>query len=115
MKEQAQGTERRRKDRMPVDLPGTLYMTGGRNISARLVNVGGNGVLVRLQDFEHAVEENERVLVEHPGYRGDMPHPDEPSAKTPGVVVRVEVDFSESGITRHVAIHFDGGPAPELD
>ncbi len=108
-------TDRRHRKRIPVSLPGTLYMSRGRVIPIRLVNVGGNGALMSLEDFEHGVDEHERVVLEHPGFRGPTPHRNEPMARTTGVIVRVEVDFDENGITRHVAVYFDGGPAPDLD
>lgn len=36
------------------------------------------------------------------------------TARTPGAVVRVDLEFSgQSGVSRHLAVYFDGGAMPE--
>lgn len=103
--------ERRRGDRHAVDLPGELFLSHGRRLPVRIVNLGTLGALVTVFDLEETVLEGERVVLGHPvlGEDGSLGA----SARTPGSVVRVELDFAESGVSRHLAVYFDGGAAPD--
>ena len=91
-------------------MPGELFLSEGRTIPVRIVNLGTLGALVAIQDLEEAVLEGERVVLDHPlleteeqGRRG----------RTAGAVVRVDLDFSDAGVARHLAVYFDGGSAPD--
>lgn len=106
------GSERRQSDRHPVDLPGELHLSDGRCVPVRIKNVGELGALVQIRDLEEAVLEGERAVLVHPvAVEGDV-RPDE-IVRTACAVVRVELDFQERGITRELAVFFDGGIPPE--
>ena len=118
------GQERRRAGRHDVDLRGELYLSAGRCIPVRIVNLGQLGALIQIADLEEAVLEGERVVLGHPLLRepeppavddGETGEPviAEETGRTPGSVVRVDLEFSSSGVSRHLAIYFDGGAAPE--
>ena len=101
--------ERRRAERHPVDLPGTLFLAEGRRVPVRIADLGELGALLTLADLEDPVLEGERALLEHPhvddgGARG--------TKRTSGRVVRVELDFEPGGVVRRIALFFDGGGAP---
>lgn len=110
--------ERRRAGRHAVDLRGELYLSESRCIPVRIVNLGQLGALIQIADLEDAVLEGERVVLQHPilgepdGSEG-APEVGEDSARTPGAVVRVDLEFSSTGVSRHLAIYFDGGAAPD--
>ncbi len=60
--------------------------------------------------------EGERALLEHPALKDVSREPSQRlqgSCRTAGSVVRVELDFLETGILRQLAIYFDGGSAPD--
>ena len=108
--------ERRRAGRHDVDLRGELFLSAGRCIPVRIVNLGQLGALIQIADLEEAVLEGERVALGHPL----LTDPEEEglvaaeeTARTPGSVVRVDLEFSSSGVSRHLAIYFDGGAPPE--
>lgn len=104
--------ERRRSERTPVDIPGTLYLSDGRTVRVRIQNVGELGALVQITDLEEPVLEGERAVLQHPVtvegvvHHGEMVH-------TACAVVRVELDFEEQGICRELAVYFDGGAKPD--
>jgi hypothetical protein len=50
-------------------------------------------------------------MLEHPVLEDGEPAGE--TARTVGAVLRVELEFSEGGISRHLAVYFDGGPPPE--
>ena len=102
------GPERRREVRHPVDLPGVLHLAGGRTVEVRIQNLGRMGALVRVPDLEQPVREGDRAVLEHPLI-------DDRSQQRASrcAVVRVELDFEEEGVTRALAVYFDGGAAPE--
>ena len=109
--------ERRRAGRHDVDLRGELFLSEGRCIPVRIVNLGQLGALIQIADLEEAVLEGERVVLGHrvlgePAEAAGPPVADE-TARTPGSVVRVDLEFSSSGVSRHLAIYFDGGAPPE--
>ena len=101
-------SERRRADRHPVNYAGTLYLVGGVAVAVRIKNLGQMGALVQVSDLEHTVTEGDRVVLDHP-LLGDAAA----RRKTPGSVVRVELDFEGEVVNRELAVYFDGGPAPE--
>ena len=107
------GSERRRADRRPVDIGGTLFLTEGRVVPVRIKDMGQLGIMCQLSDLEEAVLEGERAVVEHPVYEEDRA-PDENTrrVRSAGVVVRVELEFDADGIVRQLAIFFDGGAPP---
>jgi hypothetical protein len=103
--------ERRKADRHTVDMPGELFLSRGRCIPVRIVNLGALGALIQVSDLEVAVLEGERVVLGHPAV-GDESAPDE-TTRSAGSVVRVDLEFAETGVSRHVAVFFDGGAPPE--
>ena len=104
--------ERRRSERHPVDIPGTLYLSDGRAVPVRIQNLGELGALVQITDLEEPVLEGERAVLQHPVTVEGVVHHGE-MAQTAGSVVRVELDFEERGICRELAVYFDGGIKPE--
>ena len=111
-------SERRRADRHDVDLRGELFLSEGRCIPVRIVNLGQLGALIQIADLEEAVLEGERVVLHHavlgePEEADEAPPVGSDTARTPGSVVRVDLVFSSSGVSRHLAIYFDGGAPPE--
>ncbi len=104
--------ERRRSDRHPVDLPGELFLSQGRTVPVRIKNVGELGALLQIQDLEEAVLEGERAVLDHPIAVDGVVQPED-RARTACKVVRVELDFEEEGISRELAVFFDGGIAPQ--
>lgn len=103
--------ERRRAPRYALDVPAELFLSGGRRISVRIVNIGQKGALVQIADLEVAVLEGERAMLEHPLLDAEG-HAAAETAKTAGAVVRVELDFADAGVSRHMAMFFDGGAGP---
>ena len=101
--------ERRRAERHPMDAPGTLFLSEGRRVDVRIADLGQLGALLSLSDLEDPVLEGERALLEYPGQDGQA---DGQVRRTPGRVVRVELDFEPEGVVRRVALFFDGGGAP---
>lgn len=108
--------ERRRADRLPVDLPGELFLSRGRCVSVRIRNMGGMGALVQIADLETSVTEGERAVLEHPVV-GTDPTPENLAladrTRSACAVVRVELDFEVEGVKRELAVFFDGGAPPE--
>jgi hypothetical protein len=102
--------ERRRAQRIPTKVPAQLRLSAGRVVDVVISNVGETGALVSLRDLEVEVHEGERALLEHPlivnGVATSKP------MRTAAAVVRVDLDLEPGAIVRHVALHFDGGPAP---
>ena len=103
--------ERRKAGRQPVDLPGELYLSRGRCIPVRIVNLGGLGALIQVTDLEVAILEGERVVLGHP--TEIAPPSADATTRSPGAVVRVDLEFADAGVSRHVAVFFDGGAPPE--
>ncbi len=103
--------ERRRAERIPVQIPARLFLAGGREVVCTIRNVGELGVLLSIADLETDVKEGERALLEHP--RLVDGHPKRQTVRTSGAVVRVELDMEKTGVLRHVALYFDGGPSPD--
>lgn len=98
--------DRRRFERIPLHRPGRLHLPGGTCMEVTVENVGPNGVLLATLDLEHTVDLRERVIVELP----DEPLPG--GRVRVGGVVRVDLEMTDEGIARQVAICFDGGPRP---
>lgn len=111
--------ERRREERRPIDLPGELFLSHGRCIPVRIVNLGRLGALISVADLEEAVLEGERVVLGHPVLQEDGSLQEEGGeggsdvTRTPASVVRVELEFSDDGVARHLAVYFDGGATPD--
>jgi hypothetical protein len=103
-------SERRRAERHPVDYPGRLFLSANRVVGVRILNLGELGALVAASDLEEAILEGERALLEHPVLLDGEPQDE--IAQTVCAVVRVEMDFGEAGIARHLALFFDGGGVP---
>ena len=107
-------SERRRSDRLPVDIPGELFLSDGRHVPVRIKNLGRLGALVQITDLEEAVLEGERAVLAHPSLEGADEDPDgAPRLRTACAIVRVELDFEAEGICRELAVYFDGGASPE--
>ena len=106
--------DRRRTERVAVQIPARLLLAGGREASVTIRNVGELGMLVSMTDLELEIHEGERALLEHPRLTDAKPTkgPDKGKVRTPASVVRVELDFDPGAITREVALFFDGGPRP---
>ena len=109
--------ERRRTERVAVQIPARLLLAGGREAAVTIRNVGELGVLVSVRDLEFEIHEGERALLEHPVLVDAHPRlasgaPAGTRVRTPAAVVRVELDFDPGEITREVALFFDGGPKP---
>ena len=104
------GDERRRSDRLQVNIPARLLLAGGREAEARIKNLGELGVLLSVSDLELDIHEGEGALLEHArivdGKAKGL------KVRTPGAVVRVELDMEPGAVVRQVAIYFDGGPKP---
>ena len=98
--------DRRRFERIPLHVPGRLHLGAGVCVEVVVQNVGENGVLLSTLDLEHTVERQDRVVVELP----DVPMPN--ARIRVGGVVRVDLEMTDEGIARQVAICFDGGPRP---
>ena len=104
--------ERRRTERIAVQIPARLLLGGGREVVVTIRNVGELGVLVSATDLEMEIHEGERALLEHPRLTDGHPGKGKEKVRTPAAVVRVELDFDPGAITREVALFFDGGPKP---
>ena len=104
--------ERRRAPRYSMDVPGELVLSGGRRISVRIVNIGQLGALVSIADLEVAILAGERAALTHPQIDADGKASDE-IVRTAGAVVRVDLDFADAGVSRHMAMYFDGGAEPD--
>ena len=104
------GDERRRAERVPVDIPARLLLAGGRQAEARIRNLGELGVLLSISDLEFEIHEGERALLEHPRILDATARG--PKVMTPGAIVRVELDMEPGSIVRQIALYFDGGPKP---
>jgi hypothetical protein len=103
--------ERRRAERLPVSIPARLLLSGGRETSCVIRNVGELGVLIAVTDLETEIHEGERALLEHPRIVDGNAR--KQVVRTPGAVVRVELDMEKAAVVRQVALYFDGGPSPE--
>lgn len=109
--------ERRRSSRIPTSIPARLHLAGHRDVDVTISNVGELGALVTLNDLEVEVREGERALLEHPPLTDGTPG--KGLVRTTAAVVRVDLDLTGStagraldDVVRHVALYFDGGPAP---
>ena len=80
-------------------------------MDARIVNIGALGALVTVGDLEEPVVESDRVMLRHPVLDKDTLSDE--TALTAGSVVRVELDFTAGGVSRNLAVYFDGGPPPD--
>ncbi len=98
--------ERRRFDRIPIHRPGRLHLAAGTSVDVVVQNVGEKGVLLSTLELEQSVEVQERVVVELPA--GALPGP----PTRVGGVVRVDLEMTDDGIARQIAVCFDGGPRP---
>lgn len=108
--------DRRRADRLPVDLEGALFLEEGKRVSVRIRNMGAMGALVQIGDLEAQVLEGSRAVLEHPVFVADATPEDLAAAervRTACAIVRVELDFQDEGVKRELAVYFDGGAAPE--
>jgi hypothetical protein len=103
------GEDRRRAERHPVDLLAELVLQEGQRIPVRVVNIGPLGALLTTSDLEDAVLEGQRVWLRHAEIVDGVPG--EKVVMTPGSVVRVDLEFAETGVSRQMAIFFDGGAA----
>ena len=110
------GSERRRAERLPVDIPASLHLGEGRRVSVHVKNLGEMGALVQIPHLESQVREGDRAVLEfdRPRLGLDGQVPDRPRDRTACVVVRVDVDldFDDDGVRRELAVFFDGGPPP---
>lgn len=104
------GPERRRAERHAVDISGLLILAEGRKVPVNIADLGEMGALLTMTELEDAVLEGERAFLEHPVLHDG--HATARKARTPGRVVRVELDFEPEGIVRRVALFFDGGGGP---
>lgn len=98
-----------------MDAEGRLFLSEGRVLPVHIRDLGELGALVQTGDLEEAVLEGERALLEHPALTDVGREPSqrqEELCRSAGAVVRVELDFLETGILRQLAIYFDGGDAP---
>lgn len=102
--------ERRRTERVAVQVPARLRLGGGREAAVTIRNVGELGMLVSSTDLELEIHEGERALLEHPRLVDGKPTGAHVS--TAAAVVRVELEFDPGAITREIALFFDGGPKP---
>jgi hypothetical protein len=102
--------ERRKAERHAVDYQGRLFLSEGRRIPVRILNLGPLGALVSMTDLEEALMEGERAVLEHPVLEEDGSAGG--TGRTACSVVRVELDFHVGGVARHLALYFDGGAAP---
>lgn len=112
------GEERRRAARQAVDLPGELFLSEGRHVAVRILNLGPLGALVLVTDLETGIQEGERVVLGHPIVgepdEGDPDVRSDRTVRTPGAVVRVDLEFSgRTGVSRNLAVYFDGGGRPD--
>lgn len=107
----ARESDRRRAQRHVVNVPGELCLSEGRRISVRIVNLGVLGALIQVTDLEEAILEGERAVLEHPVLDDGLPTGE--LQRTVGAVVRVELDYGQEGVTRHLAVFFDGGAPPD--
>ncbi len=98
--------DRRRCDRIPLHRPGRLHLAAGVSLDVIVQNVGERGALLSTLDLEQSVERTERVVVELPDGCSVV------AGKHVGGVVRVELEMTEEGIARQIAVCFDGGPRP---
>src|SRR5881396_2379784 len=103
--------ERRRAERSKVQIPARLLLGGGRDTPCVIRNVGELGALLAVSDLEFEIREGERGLLEHP--RIIDGHARKQIVRTPGAIVRVELDMEKTAVVRQVALYFDGGPSPE--
>lgn len=104
-------TERRRAPRYDVTAAGRIHLAGGRSADVVLRNVGELGALISLDDLEVTIAAGERAVLEHPAFVDGRAT--RKRVRTPAAVVRVDLDLDGDSVSRHVALHFDGGPRPE--
>jgi hypothetical protein len=102
--------ERRRAERHAVDSAGTLILAEGRQVPVTIADLGEMGALLTMTELEDALLEGERAFLEHPVLREGRATTRK--MRTPGRIVRVELDFEPEGIVRRVAVFFDGGGGP---
>ena len=102
--------ERRRAERVAVEVPARLWLGEGRCVDVVIRNVGVLGALLTMTDLEESVHEGERALLEHPRIVDGKAQ--KAVVRTPAAVVRVELDVERAGVVRQVALYFDGGPRP---
>ena len=108
------GSERRRSERRPVDIGGTLFLSEGRIVPVRIKNIGQLGAMCQIADLEEPVLEGERAVLDHPIHReGQVPDENTERSRSAGAIVRVELEFDADGIVRQLAVYFDGGQPPE--
>jgi hypothetical protein len=105
------GSERRRAERHPVDLPGELLLSGGRRVAVRVLNLGALGALCEVTDLEEPIAEGERAVLEHPRMTAEG-KAGRGRQSTVGSIVRVQLEFGGEGVSRHLAMFFDGGAPP---
>jgi hypothetical protein len=102
--------DRRRAERHPVDIPGELFLAGGRSVPVRIQNLGELGALLAMADLEQTVGEGDRAVLDHPLLKDGKPS--KKHVRTPGSVMRVELEFEQGSVARYLAIYFDGGGVP---
>ena len=85
--------ERRRTERVAVQIPARLLLAGGREAAVTIRNIGELGMLVSMTDLELEIHEGERALIEHPRLTDAKPAkgPEKGKVRTPASVVRVEL------------------------
>ena len=105
------GDERRRHTRHPVRIAAKILLGEGREAPVVIENIGEMGALVAVSDLEVNIVEGERALLEHPRIVDGRPLTK--IVRTPCSIVRVDMDMDPTGIVKHLAIYFDGGPAPK--
>ena len=103
--------DRRRAERLGVDVPGRLFLGQTREIRVRVRNIGTLGALLQIADLEEPVFEGERAVLEHPRFAEGQVK-DIATCSTCRIV-RVELEFEEAGVARQLAVYFDGGPIPD--
>jgi hypothetical protein len=106
--------DRRRAARTPTQIPARLLLDGGRHADVVISNVGELGVLLTLSDLEVQLREGERAVLEHPVIvDGKAVAGRGATVRSSASVVRVDLDLDSGSVVRHVALYFDGGPAPK--
>ncbi len=102
--------DRRAAPRYRVDVPGELSLSDGRRIAVRIVNLGRLGALLHVRDNEVPINELERAMLVHPELEEGQATG--VTRSTAGSIVRVDRDFDGEGVSRLLAIYFDGGGPP---
>ena len=104
------GDERRRAVRHPVQVEAKLLLGEGRVAAVVIENIGEMGALLAVSDLEVDIVEGERAVLEHPRFVDGRALTK--VVRTSGAIVRIDMDMETTGVVKHLAIYFDGGPKP---